>query len=229
MTRPRSVVALYPGSFDPITLGHEDIARRALSVADRLIVAVAHTSTHDKRGLFSVHERVGLIREVLGGEDRIEVQSFEGLLVDFARGAGASLVVRGLRAVSDFEYELQMAQMNQELWPEIETVFLVPEAAIRSSRRRWCGRWRRWAATSRRSCRRRSSTACRTSWAPNDPRSEPAQVHRDRDFLAHTNVYSLLLCSPSGSCGLCSATQPDLRPAPGASSPWALRCLRTVK
>jgi pantetheine-phosphate adenylyltransferase len=128
MTRPRSVVALYPGSFDPITLGHEDIARRALSVADRLIVAVAHRSTHDKRGLFSVHERVGLIREVLGGEDRIEVQSFEGLLVDFARGAGASLVVRGLRAVSDFEYELQMAQMNQELWPEIETVFLVPEA-----------------------------------------------------------------------------------------------------
>jgi pantetheine-phosphate adenylyltransferase len=128
MNRPRPIVALYPGSFDPITLGHEDIARRALSVADKLIVAVAHTSTHDKRGLFSVQERVGLLREVLGDEERIEVRSFEGLLVDFARSAGAGLVIRGLRAVSDFEYELQMAQMNQELWPEIETLFLVPEA-----------------------------------------------------------------------------------------------------
>jgi pantetheine-phosphate adenylyltransferase len=128
MNRPRPIVALYPGSFDPITKGHEDIARRALSVADELIVAVAHTSTHDKRGLFSVQERVGLIREVMGDEERIEVRSFEGLLVDFARTAGAGLVIRGLRAVSDFEYELQMAQMNQELWPEIETIFLVPEA-----------------------------------------------------------------------------------------------------
>jgi pantetheine-phosphate adenylyltransferase len=91
-------------------------------------VAVAHTSTHDKRGLFGVQERVELIREVLGDEDRIDVRAFEGLLVDFARREGASLVVRGLRAVSDFEYELQMAQMNQELWPEIETIFLVPEA-----------------------------------------------------------------------------------------------------
>jgi pantetheine-phosphate adenylyltransferase len=128
MNRPSPIVALYPGSFDPITLGHEDIARRALRVADRLIVAVAETSTHDKRGLFGVEERVGLIRDVLGDEDRVEVRSFEGLLVDFARGVGASLVVRGLRAVSDFEYELQMAQMNHELWPDIETIFLVPEA-----------------------------------------------------------------------------------------------------
>jgi pantetheine-phosphate adenylyltransferase len=121
------VVALYPGSFDPITLGHEDIARRALRVADRLIVAVARTSTHDKRGLFGVEERVALIAEVLSDEERIEVRSFEGLLVDFARSQKANLVIRGLRAVSDFEYELQMAQMNQELWPEIETIFLVPE------------------------------------------------------------------------------------------------------
>jgi pantetheine-phosphate adenylyltransferase len=128
MNRPSPIVALYPGSFDPITLGHEDIVRRALRVADRLIVAVAHTSTHDKQGLFGVDERVALIREVLGDEDRVEVRSFEGLLVNFARGVGASLVVRGLRAVSDFEYELQMAQMNQELWPDIETIFLVPEA-----------------------------------------------------------------------------------------------------
>ncbi len=127
MKRPRPVVALYPGSFDPITNGHEDLARRALCVADRLIVAVASTSTHDKQGLFSIDERVALIEEVFADEDRIEVKSFQGLLVDFAKAEGAPLVVRGLRAVSDFEYELQMAQMNQELSSEIETIFLVPD------------------------------------------------------------------------------------------------------
>jgi pantetheine-phosphate adenylyltransferase len=127
MNRPSPIVALYPGSFDPITRGHEDIARRTLRVADRLIIAVAKTATHDKRGLFSVAERVELIEEVFGSEERIAVRSFSGLLVDFARDQGAHLVIRGLRAISDFEYELQMAQMNQELWPEIETLFLVPE------------------------------------------------------------------------------------------------------
>jgi len=128
MNRPRPTAAIYPGSFDPITHGHEDIARRALAVADRLIVAVARTSTHDKHGLFGLEERVALIGEVFSDERRIEVCSFEGLLVDFARTQEARIVVRGLRAVSDFEYELQMAQMNQELWPELETIFLVPEA-----------------------------------------------------------------------------------------------------
>jgi pantetheine-phosphate adenylyltransferase len=128
MNRPRPIIAMYPGSFDPITYGHEDIARRALAVADRLIIAVAHSSTHLKSSLFQVEERVELIREVFAGDDRIDVKSFEGLLVEFAREQGAHIVVRGLRAVSDFEYELQMAQMNQELWPEIETIFLVPEA-----------------------------------------------------------------------------------------------------
>lgn len=127
MKRPRPVVALYPGSFDPITHGHEDLARRALSVADRLIVAVAQTSTHSKQGLFTLDERVALIREVFADEKRVEVKSFEGLLVDFAKAQGAPLVVRGLRAVSDFEYELQMAQMNQELFPDMETIFLVPD------------------------------------------------------------------------------------------------------
>lgn len=127
MKRPRPVVALYPGSFDPITHGHEDLARRALGVADRLIVAVAQTSTHSKQGLFTLDERVALIQEVFADEARVKVKSFEGLLVDFAKAQGAPLVVRGLRAVSDFEYELQMAQMNQELWPEIETIFLVPD------------------------------------------------------------------------------------------------------
>lgn len=127
MSRPASVVAIYPGSFDPITRGHEDIARRALRVADRVIVAVAYTSTHTKSGLFEIDERVELIQSVFEGESRIEVMSFTGLLVDFAREQGAHLVVRGLRAVSDFEYELQMAQMNQELNPDLETLFLVPE------------------------------------------------------------------------------------------------------
>ncbi|MCH1570817.1 MAG: pantetheine-phosphate adenylyltransferase, partial [Longimicrobiales bacterium] len=106
---------------------HEDIARRALRVADRVIIAVAHTSTHQKSGLFDVDERVTLIRSVFDDEPRVEVLSFTGLLVDLARDQGAHLVIRGLRAVSDFEYELQMAQMNQELNPDLETLFLVPE------------------------------------------------------------------------------------------------------
>lgn len=120
-------VAIYPGSFDPMTKGHEDIARRTLRVADRLIVAVARTATQSKTSLFTVQERVELINEVFAGDPRVEAQAFEGLLVDFARDLGSYLVVRGLRAISDFEYELQMAQMNQELWPEIETLFFVPE------------------------------------------------------------------------------------------------------
>lgn len=128
MNRPDPVVALYPGSFDPLTVGHEDIVRRGLRVADEIVVAVAHTSTHVKKGLFTVEERVELIREVFRHEDRIEAVSFSGLLVDFAKERGAHLVIRGLRAVSDFEYELQMAQMNQELWSGIETIFLVPDA-----------------------------------------------------------------------------------------------------
>ena len=126
--RPDLLVGLYPGSFDPITRGHEDIARRTLRLVDRLVIGVAYTSTHTKKGLFSVDERVELIREVFDGDDRVEVHPFKGLLVDFARERGAQFIVRGLRAISDFEYELQMAQMNQELWPEIETLFLVPEA-----------------------------------------------------------------------------------------------------
>jgi pantetheine-phosphate adenylyltransferase len=127
MTRRREIVALYPGSFDPITHGHEDVARRALTVADRLIMAVAYDATHDKRGLFGIDERVRLIEEVFVDEERIEVKSFQGLLVDFARAEAATVVIRGLRAVSDFEYELQMAQMNKELADEIETIFLVPD------------------------------------------------------------------------------------------------------
>lgn len=127
MSRPNPIIALYPGSFDPITRGHEDIVRRGLRVADRIIVAVARTSTQAKKGLFGVEERVEMISEVFRNDDRIEAMDFSGLLVDFAAAQKAHVVIRGLRAVSDFEYELQMAQMNHELRPELETLFLVPE------------------------------------------------------------------------------------------------------
>ncbi len=127
MTRTDSVVAIYPGSFDPITLGHEDVVHRTLRVADRIVVAIAHTATQSKEVLFTVDERLEMIREVFKDEGSIEVTSFSGLLVDFARDVGAHFIVRGLRAVSDFEYEFQMAQMNRELWHEFETVFLTPD------------------------------------------------------------------------------------------------------
>ena len=127
MSRTGPIIAVYPGSFDPITRGHEDIARRTLRFADRLVVAVARTATQVKKGLFAVEERVEMIREVFADEERLEVTSFQGLLVRFARERQANFVIRGLRAVSDFEYEFQMAQMNQELWPDIETLFLTPD------------------------------------------------------------------------------------------------------
>ncbi len=127
MTREQPVVAIYPGSFDPITKGHEDVARRSLRIADRVVVAVAHTASQAKGNLFSVEERLEMVREVFQDDDRIEGCQFEGLLVDFAREMGAQFVIRGLRAVSDFEFEFQMAQMNRELWSEAETVFLTPD------------------------------------------------------------------------------------------------------
>jgi pantetheine-phosphate adenylyltransferase len=117
-------IAIYAGSFDPITRGHEDLMRRSLEFVDRLIVAVATNST--KQPLFTIPERVELIRQALAGQDRVDVKSFGGLLVDFAREQGANLIIRGLRAVSDFEYEYQMALMNRHLSPQLETVFMVP-------------------------------------------------------------------------------------------------------
>ncbi len=127
MSPHRPVVAIYPGSFDPITKGHEDLVRRTLRVTDRLVIAVSSTSTESKEHLFDVYERVELIQEIFAEDEHVEVSRFDGLLVDFARDLGAQVVIRGLRAVSDFDYEFQMAQMNQELGPEIETLFLVPE------------------------------------------------------------------------------------------------------
>jgi pantetheine-phosphate adenylyltransferase len=119
-------VAIYPGSFDPITNGHEDIVRRALMFCDRVIVAVAHRSTQRKEGLFSINERLELIGRVFSDEPRVMVDEFEGLLVHFAQRQNARLMIRGLRAVSDFEYEFQMALMNRQLWEELETIFLAP-------------------------------------------------------------------------------------------------------
>ncbi|HEU0297864.1 MAG TPA: pantetheine-phosphate adenylyltransferase [Longimicrobium sp.] len=120
-------VAVCPGSFDPITLGHEDIIRRTFRMADRVIVAVAYSATQVKNGMFTVEERVQMIRDTFADEPGVQAMSFQGLLVDFAKAQGASLIVRGLRAVSDFEYEFQMALMNRRLWDGMETVFLAPD------------------------------------------------------------------------------------------------------
>jgi pantetheine-phosphate adenylyltransferase len=117
-------IAIYPGSFDPPTRGHEDLIRRSLALADRVIVAVAVNVA--KQPLFSVEERLDMLRTAVGNDPRVTFESFDGLLADFARRVGAGMVVRGLRAVSDFEYEFQMALMNRQLHPSLETVFLVP-------------------------------------------------------------------------------------------------------
>jgi pantetheine-phosphate adenylyltransferase len=116
--------ALYAGSFDPVTRGHVDLMRRCLGFADTLVVAVA--TNPKKTCLFTPDQRVEFIREAIGHEPRIDVRGFDGLLVKFAEDVGASMLIRGLRAVSDFEYEFQMALMNRHLAPNLETVFMVP-------------------------------------------------------------------------------------------------------
>jgi pantetheine-phosphate adenylyltransferase len=116
-------IAVYPGSFDPLTNGHLDILARARRLADRVIIAILDQD--QKTPLFSVDERTAMIREIVGGDQSISVASFSGLLVDFTNSVGATIIVRGLRAVSDYEYELQMALMNRRLAPAVETVFLM--------------------------------------------------------------------------------------------------------
>lgn len=117
-------VAIYPGTFDPVTRGHEDLVRRAASLFDRLILAIAESPS--KRPLFELAERVELAQEVLGDIKNVEIVGFNSLLMNFVHDQGAKVIVRGLRAVSDFEYEFQMAGMNRSQYPEVETVFLTP-------------------------------------------------------------------------------------------------------
>ncbi len=124
MTRAKTLTAVYPGTFDPMTLGHEDLMRRASQLFDRLILAVA--AGHHKRTMFSLAERLDIAREIAGPYGNIEVVAFEGLLSAFVLANHGQVVVRGLRAVSDFDYEFQMAGMNRQLMPEVETVFLTP-------------------------------------------------------------------------------------------------------
>ena len=123
MNRRRSL-AVFPGSFDPITNGHVDIIGRGLSVFDKVTIAILMNP--EKQPLFSVEERVEIIRETYQGENRVSVDTFSGLLVDYAEKVEATVIVRGLRAISDFEYEFQMALMNRRLKPHIETVFMMP-------------------------------------------------------------------------------------------------------
>jgi pantetheine-phosphate adenylyltransferase len=122
--RRRGSLAVFPGSFDPITNGHLDIVERGLAVFDRVRMAILVNP--DKQPLFSVEERLALIREAWRGNPRVEADTFSGLLVDYAARVGASVIIRGIRAISDFEYELQMALMNRRLDPEVETVFMIP-------------------------------------------------------------------------------------------------------
>lgn len=118
------ITAVYPGTFDPLTRGHEDLVRRAAGLFDHVVVGIAHS--HSKKPFFSITERVEIAEEVLGHYPNVSVKSFAGLLKDFVRTENARVIVRGLRAVSDFEYEFQMAGMNRHLLPEVETLFMTP-------------------------------------------------------------------------------------------------------
>jgi pantetheine-phosphate adenylyltransferase len=117
-------VAIYPGSFDPVTNGHLDLIERGVKMFDRLVVAVLRNAEKDP--LFSIAERLEMLREVTAAWPTVEVDVFEGLLVDYARRRGAGVILRGIRAISDYEYELQMALMNRKLEPALETVFMMP-------------------------------------------------------------------------------------------------------
>ena len=119
---PAPVIALYPGTFDPITLGHEDIVRRAARMFDQVVVAVA--SAHHKKTMFTLEERLSLTREALKDCNNVQVKTFDGLVIDFAASLGATTMVRGIRSMTDFDYEFQLAGMNRRLAPKIDTVFL---------------------------------------------------------------------------------------------------------
>jgi len=135
-------ICVYPGSFDPITCGHMDIIERIVDMFDRVVIGVLQN--REKQPLFSLDERLGYIRRCTPGYENVEVEAFDGLLVDFARAKKALYIVRGLRAVSDFEFEFQMASMNKKLYPEAETVFLMTNTKysfLSPSMVREVGRW----------------------------------------------------------------------------------------
>lgn len=119
----RSTIAIYPGSFDPITYGHLDIIKRSLKIFDHVTIAVARNS--QKKSLFSIDERVELIKSLLKDESRVSVDTFDGLLIDYVTSRQANVIIRGLRAISDFEYEFQIAQMNSSIGHDIETLFMM--------------------------------------------------------------------------------------------------------
>lgn len=127
MTR---AIAVYPGTFDPITLGHEDMLQRAARLFDHVIVAVA--AGHHKKTMFTLDERMAMVREAVQPYPQVTVESFSGLLRDFVVASGGKAVVRGLRGVTDFDYEVQLAGMNRSLMPDVETVFLTPNAKYQS-------------------------------------------------------------------------------------------------
>jgi pantetheine-phosphate adenylyltransferase len=121
-------IAVYSGTFDPITLGHEDVARRAAGLFDTVIIAVA--AAHHKKTLFNLQDRIALIKNAIKNIANVTVMPFEGLIMDFCKAQGATAVVRGIRNVTDFDYEAQMASMNRKLLPSVETIFLLPSADV---------------------------------------------------------------------------------------------------
>jgi pantetheine-phosphate adenylyltransferase len=135
MTRPEKAIAVCPGSYDPITNGHLDVIRRAANLYDEVVVAVVNRSVRKSSALFGIEDRVGFIARALADLDTVRVEPFSTLVVDFARAVGATAIVKGLRAISDFEYELEMNQLNRREAPEIESVYLMasPQYSFLSS------------------------------------------------------------------------------------------------
>ena len=159
---PKPLIAVYPGTFDPMTLGHADLMRRASRLFDKLIVAVA--VGHHKRTMFTVDERLEIATEIAQPYGNVEVIPFRGLLCNFVQAHQGKVVVRGLRAVSDFEYEYQMAGMNRHLMPEVETLFLTRRISTNLSAAPLCARSPPWAVMSPSSWHPASCSACASAW-----------------------------------------------------------------
>ena len=181
-------IAFYSGSFDPLTNGHLDVIERATSLCDRLVVGIGVNP--GKAGLFSTEERSALILEAAAPAMArtgcaLETVIFEGLVIDAARTAGAAFIVRGLRDATDFDYEMRMAAMSAQMAPQVQTVFLPASRSCATSRRRWCARSPRWAATPRPSRRQTS----RRRWPPNSRR--PIAARDERRPLAERRVLRL--------------------------------------